>query len=138
MRPIETLKRTRPFARSALVLAAGFQASNVLLIWIPIVGLVLGAIQIQNGIATPLRVLLMFALVVPMVNFVSSSAGFEWLNLDVAQTWNGPGEFQFHWQEKLAVTVNGIMLALAGLIVLLSIFASGLTLQGEDDFAQIE
>ena len=117
------------------------QPYDALVLWIPLTALLVGATQFQSGFSRPFRCLMIVLLVVPMFNYLGTmlflNGGLsEYLPevysyLDQLGPKNeipsGAGwqeKLQHSWKWKLIVTVNGMALVLAALLVGLRMIGS--------------
>ena len=117
--------RTGLLAIIVLLTCIYHQPYDCLLLWIPLAALFLGDPKVIQGFGSVSRFLLVMLLMIPMVNFVSTKLVLDRLGIDdgVSSIPLGGGVEQFlHvWPWKLAVTLNGIALLLAAVIVVMAI-----------------
>ena len=117
--------RTGLLAILAMLTCIYHQPYDALVLWIPLVAFYLGDLKLTKGFGALSRFLLVALLMIPMVNYVSTKLVLGKLNIDngvasIPQT-GVVEQFANAWPWKVAVTFNGVALALAMVIVVMAI-----------------
>jgi len=117
--------RTGLLALLVMLTSIYHQPYDLLVLWIPLAAFYLGDLKLSKGFGATSRFLLLVLLMIPMVNYVSTKLVLTRLNVDEAMAGipqaSGVAQFVHAWPWKLAVTFNGIVLALAAIIVVMAI-----------------
>lgn len=117
--------RTGLLAILVMLTSIYHQPYDALVLWIPLVAFYLGDFKLSNGFGKASRFLLVMLMMIPMINFVSTKLLLDRMGVDDGTTSipqnGGLEQFLHAWPWKLAVTFNGIALALAAVIVVMAI-----------------
>ena len=117
--------RTGLLALLVMLTCIYHQPYDLLVLWIPLAAFYLGDLKLTKGFGATSRFFLVVLLMIPMVNYVSTKLVLSRMNVDDGAATmpqaGGLEQFVHAWPWKLAVTFNGIALALAAIIVVMAI-----------------
>ena len=133
--------RTGLFAILVMLISIYHQPYDTLVLWIPLVALVGGALNFRSSFGSVTKWALVLLMLVPMLNFLGTKFVLEgglaerlpqlaeYLDFSKTAAMTPEGlelkdQLLYAWPWKLAVTINGIALTLAALIVGFRIVAS--------------
>ena len=133
--------RTGLFAILVMLISIYHQPYDTLVLWIPLVALVGGALSFRSSFGSVTKWALVLLMLVPMLNFLGTKFVLEgglaerlpqlaeYLDFSKTAAMTPEGlelkdQLLYAWPWKLAVTINGIALTLAALIVGLRIVGS--------------
>ncbi len=116
--------RTGLLAILIMLTSVYHQPYDMLVLWIPLVAFYLGDLKLTSGFSSLSRFLLVILMMIPMVNYVSTKYLLDRMGIDDGASVAPAGgweQFIHAWPWKLAVTLNGIALILAAIIVVMAI-----------------
>jgi len=122
--------RTGLFALLIMLSCVYHQPLDAMVLTIPLAALLLGHQKMETGINVVSRTLVMFLLMIPMFNFLATGFAMSYFKIEdgmsppETETNDLMTELAFAWPWKLTVTINGIAIALAAIIVAFSILGS--------------